>query len=101
MVTLPIKDEKATFHMIEAPMRDNYGNIIGLCGITRDVTDRQMADEQFRGRTVRGRNLRAGLSLRRDAGNIESGSPGRSHRYDGAAHRRNRHREGLYIQVYP
>lgn len=58
MVALPTKDEKATFHMIEAPMRDNYGNIIGLCGITRDVTDRQMAEEQFRGRTVRGRNLR-------------------------------------------
>ncbi|MBI5251544.1 MAG: sigma 54-interacting transcriptional regulator [Desulfomonile tiedjei] len=57
VVTFPLKGVETTFHMIEAPMRDNYGNIIGLCGITRDVTDRQLAEEKFRGRTVRGRGL--------------------------------------------
>lgn len=57
MVTLPVKGAETTFHMIEAPMRDYYGNIIGLCGITRDVTDRQLAEEKFRARAVRGRGV--------------------------------------------
>jgi PAS domain S-box-containing protein len=55
IVTFPMKGVKTTFHMIEAPMRDNYGNIIGLCGITRDITDRQMAEEKFRGSPGRNR----------------------------------------------
>lgn len=71
VVTLPVKGVDTTLHMIEAPMRDNYGNIIGLCGITRDVTDRQMAEEKFRGRTVRGRGVQPDYRSRAMQGTLK------------------------------
>lgn len=36
------------FDVIKVPLRDDKGIIIGLCGITRDVTERKMAEENIR-----------------------------------------------------
>jgi len=38
--TRSIKGVLMTFHEVRVPMRDGSGNVIGLCGISRDVTDR-------------------------------------------------------------
>jgi len=36
------------FDVIKVPLRDDKGKIIGLCGITRDVTERKAAEENIR-----------------------------------------------------
>jgi PAS domain S-box-containing protein len=36
-----IQGETKRFHEIRTPLRDAYGNIVGLCGIARDITERQ------------------------------------------------------------
>ena len=35
----PIRGNLKTFHVIKVPMRDGKGNIVGLCGIARDITE--------------------------------------------------------------
>ena len=37
-----------TFHIIKVPMRDETGQIIGLCGISRDITARKKAEDELR-----------------------------------------------------
>lgn len=47
--TKPIRDgDLRTFHVIKVPMYDNAGQIIGLCGIARDVTERKAAEDALR-----------------------------------------------------
>ncbi len=36
-----------TFHIIKTPMRDCMGNVMGLCGIARDITERKRFEEQL------------------------------------------------------
>lgn len=36
------------FETIKSPVYDNYGNIIGLIGISRDITERKLAEEEIR-----------------------------------------------------
>ena len=43
--TKPVKGIPTTFHVIKVPIRDNSGEIIGLCGIARDITERKEAEE--------------------------------------------------------
>jgi PAS domain S-box-containing protein len=38
--TRKIKGVPLTFHEIRVPMRDSSGEIVGMCGISRDITDR-------------------------------------------------------------
>lgn len=43
-----VNGQKRTFHVVKAPMKDSTGQVIGLCGITRDVTARKKAEEALR-----------------------------------------------------
>ncbi len=40
--------ERRTFHVIKVPMRGASGEIIGLCGIARDITDRKRVEEALK-----------------------------------------------------
>ncbi len=39
--TRPVSGVDLTFHDIRVPMRDSEGTIIGICGMSRDITDRK------------------------------------------------------------
>jgi len=43
--TKPVEGIPTTFHTIKVPMRDASGEIIGVCGIARDTTERVRAEE--------------------------------------------------------
>lgn len=42
-----INNVKYSFHVVKVPMRDADGNIVGLCGIARDITERKQSEMQF------------------------------------------------------
>ncbi|MFQ6091845.1 MAG: PAS domain S-box protein, partial [bacterium] len=44
----PVGGVPKTFHVVKTPLRDSRGEIIGLCGIARDITQRVQADEALR-----------------------------------------------------
>ncbi|OQX84461.1 hypothetical protein B6D60_09330 [candidate division KSB1 bacterium 4484_87] len=44
-ITLPIGKSQLTFSVVKAPMRDHKGDIVGICGIARDVTERKKEAE--------------------------------------------------------
>jgi PAS domain S-box-containing protein len=46
--TKPVKGESKTFHVIKVPMHGRSGEITGLCGIARDITDRKRAEQALR-----------------------------------------------------
>lgn len=39
--TRPVNGVDFTFHDVRVPMRDSKGSIIGICGMSRDITDRK------------------------------------------------------------
>ena len=41
--TVPVKGEKLTFHEVRVPIRNSAGEITGVCGIGRDITERRSA----------------------------------------------------------
>lgn len=41
--TLIIKNVPTIFHTVQVPLRDKNGNISGICGVVRDVTEREEA----------------------------------------------------------
>ncbi len=43
--TKSVKGVPITFHVIKVPIRDSSGEIIGLCGIARDITERKEAEK--------------------------------------------------------
>jgi len=43
--TKPVGEIPTTFHVIKVPIRDDNGEVTGLCGIARDITDRKRAEE--------------------------------------------------------
>lgn len=47
-LTLPLIGRNKTLHFIKVPMRDSNGDIVGLCGIARDITDRKTMEEELR-----------------------------------------------------
>ncbi|HOO57382.1 MAG TPA: PAS domain-containing protein [bacterium] len=46
--TKPVGDRMITFHVIKTPMRNEDGEIDGLCGIARDITARKKDEEMLR-----------------------------------------------------
>ncbi|MBD3181039.1 MEKHLA domain-containing protein [Candidatus Poribacteria bacterium] len=40
-----INNQNYTFHSVKVPLRDTDGDIVGLCGIVRDITDRKKSEE--------------------------------------------------------
>ena len=46
--TKPVNKVPFTFNVVKVPMRDNEGNILGLCGIARDVTERKRTEETLK-----------------------------------------------------
>lgn len=44
----PIEGEGQVFHVVKVPIRDGSGEIIGLCGIARDITERVQAEDALR-----------------------------------------------------
>ncbi len=47
-LTLPLTGKHRTLHFIKVPMRDTNGDIVGLCGIARDITDRKNMEEELK-----------------------------------------------------
>lgn len=59
-----IKGVPHAFHTIKAPLYDEKGEIIGLCGIARDITERKQTAEEIRQGTAQLEALRqVGLEL--------------------------------------
>jgi PAS domain S-box-containing protein len=46
--TKPVEGVPTTFHVIKVPMRGQSGEIIGVCGIARDITERNQAEKALR-----------------------------------------------------
>jgi len=46
--TKTISGVERLLHVVKVPMRDKTGNVIGLCGIARDVTLRKQLEDQLR-----------------------------------------------------
>lgn len=44
---LPFQGESRTFSSIKTPHRDPQGNVIGLVGVSRDITDQKLLEEQW------------------------------------------------------
>ncbi len=43
-----VRGVPTTFHTVKAPMRDGNGEISGLCGIARDITDQKLLEKAHR-----------------------------------------------------
>lgn len=46
--TLTIQGQTMIFHVVKVPMRDGSGNITGLCGIARNITERKRFEQELR-----------------------------------------------------
>jgi PAS domain S-box-containing protein len=44
----PLKGRSAVHHLIKVPIHNSAGEIVGLCGIARDITERKQAEEKLR-----------------------------------------------------
>lgn len=46
--TKTVNNILCTFHVVKSPIRDDQDNIIGLCGIARDITARKQTEEALK-----------------------------------------------------
>ena len=42
-----VREESKTFHVVKAPLHDDAGQVVGLCGIARDISDLKRAEEEL------------------------------------------------------
>ena len=47
-LTTPVNGEMITFNTIKVPLRNSAGNVMGLCGIARNITERKQFEEVLR-----------------------------------------------------
>ena len=45
--TQPVRGRSFSFHVIKVPLRDGKDNIIGICGIYRDITERKQFEAEL------------------------------------------------------
>ena len=45
LLTVPIRGEKRYFHTIKVPLMGAEGQITGICGIARDITERKLTEQ--------------------------------------------------------
>ena len=43
----PIQNRDRTFHLVKVPIRDHTGEIVGLCGISRDITEIKRTEKKL------------------------------------------------------
>lgn len=43
-----LRGRPCAFHTVKVPLRDASGQVLGICGIARDVTDRRLADQELK-----------------------------------------------------
>ncbi|HZE21114.1 MAG TPA: PAS domain S-box protein, partial [Desulfobaccales bacterium] len=48
VATLPVQGVPTTFHVVKVPLHDDAGQVVGLCGIARDITEVKLAEEALR-----------------------------------------------------
>jgi PAS domain S-box-containing protein len=60
--TKKVKGIPFTFHIIKVPMRNASGEIIGLCGIARDITERKRVEEMLKSERDKLQALIGGLA---------------------------------------
>ena len=42
-----VREESKTFHVVKAPLHDDAGQVMGLCGIARDISDLKRAEDEL------------------------------------------------------
>ena len=45
--TRPGRNRDKTFHLVKVPVRDQAGDIVGLCGISRDITETKQTQKEL------------------------------------------------------
>lgn len=43
-----VRGKKRAFHTVKVPLKDASGQVLGICGIARDVTDRMLDEEELK-----------------------------------------------------
>jgi PAS domain S-box-containing protein len=48
----PVEGDLITFHVVKAPLRDERGKVVGICGIARDITERKRNEIELQNRDM-------------------------------------------------
>jgi PAS domain S-box-containing protein len=102
-----IKSVPMTFHEVTVPMRDAEGNIVGLCGFSRDVTDRSRREiapvsgpNEYPSEAMRDTLRKAGYAAAGDSVILLTGESGAGKDYLAKyIHERSKRASGPYFSI--